>query len=136
MVAGAPRSSSGPLLLIVASPAPAGCGRPRLPDCGASCDDDDDDGNVLTVSSSIGTLSLSHVNVSGRSPVTTTHCTLVRSPTFKSRAKLKGVILGGTEKNNTDKVAFHQSSSDHTRESRCNYGEEQYERWWKNIVGI
>lgn len=82
--------SLGPPLIIASIPGPAG-DRPRLPD-GASCDD----GNVLTVS--IGTLSLSHVNVSGRSPVTTTHCTLVRSPTFKSRAKLKGVILGGTER--------------------------------------
>lgn len=56
---------------------------------------------VLIVS--IGTLSFSHVNVNGKSPVATTHCMLVRSPTFKSRAKLKGVILGGTEKTTTEK---------------------------------
>ena len=56
------------------------------------------DNDSICVLASIGTLSLSHVNVSGRSPVTTTHCMLVRSPTFKSRAKLKGVILGGTER--------------------------------------
>lgn len=92
MVAG-PLSLGGPTSI----PGLAAGDRPRLPEVGASCEAD---GNVLT---SIGTLSLSHVNVSGRSPVTTTHCTLVRSPTFKSRAKLKGVILGGTEKNNTDK---------------------------------
>jgi len=42
--------------------------------------------------------SFSHTKVRGKSPVTTTHCILVLSPTFKSRAKLKGVILGGTER--------------------------------------
>lgn len=82
-------SALGPRLgPLIASPGPAGAWTRLWLDGGASCD-------VLI---SIGTLSLSHVNVSGRSPVTTTHCTLVRSPTFKSRAKLKGVILGGTER--------------------------------------
>lgn len=102
MVAG-PLSLGGPTSI----PGLAAGDRPRLPDIGASCEAD---ANVLTVS--IGTLSFSHVNVSGRSPVTTTHCTLVRSPTFKSRAKLKGVILGGTERTIQTKVAFHQSSSE------------------------
>lgn len=43
-----------------------------------------------------GCPSLSQVNVSGRSPVPMTHCMLVRSPTFRSRANENGVILGGT----------------------------------------
>lgn len=45
----------------------------------------------------IATSSLSQVKDSGKSPVTTTHCMLVRSPTFKSRANVNGVIFGGTE---------------------------------------
>lgn len=43
-----------------------------------------------------GNPSLSQVKFSGRSPVATTHWTLVRSFTFRSLAKSKGVIFGGT----------------------------------------
>lgn len=47
-----------------------------------------------------GSPSLSQTNVMGRSPDTTTHWTLILSPNFKSRANVKGVILGGTERYN------------------------------------
>ena len=43
-----------------------------------------------------GIPSLSQVKLSGRSPVATTHWTLVRSLTFRSLANANGVILGGT----------------------------------------
>lgn len=43
-----------------------------------------------------GSPSLSQVKFSGKSPVVTTHWMLVRSFTFKSLAKVNGVILGGT----------------------------------------
>lgn len=43
-----------------------------------------------------GRPSLSQVKFSGRSPVATTHWTLVRSFTFRSLANANGVIFGGT----------------------------------------
>lgn len=56
---------------------------------------------VVVVVLSASWLSFSHAKLSGMSPVATTHCILVRSPTFKSRAKAKGVIFGGTEIQNS-----------------------------------
>lgn len=44
-----------------------------------------------------GTLSFIHVNVSGKSPIPTTHCMLARSPELTSRANSNGAIFGGTE---------------------------------------
>lgn len=53
-------------------------------------------GSFSVEPSSIGTSSFSQTNVSGKSPVPTTHWILVRSPTLTSRAKPNGVIFGGT----------------------------------------
>lgn len=122
-------SALGPRLgPLIASPGPAGpWTRPWLDD-GASCD-------VLIVS--IGTLSLSHVNVSGRSPVTTTHCTLVRSPTFKSRAKLKGVILGGTERTiQRQKVAFQSKRFRTLENSRVRFSREGFCFGRRDVRGV
>ena len=111
-----PKSTLGPRFgPLIGSPAPAGAWTRLWPDDGVSCD-------VLIVS--IGTLSFSHVNVSGRSPVTTTHCTLVRCPTFKSRAKLKGVILGGTERT-IQRQRWHSSQKRFERKRKKKKEEEE-----------